>query len=408
MSTVLSKSTRWLSRLTLIQLRRVAFLIGAPTSGTKTLLATQIQRELQDISFIDTRANGKKLQPDLMISTKKLSIISIDMGIRNLAYAHLLADSLMVGQPATRSELPQYSRPTLAGWKRVVISGDPVGTRTPVKRKAKPKWASDMIPTLSSDTEEVMADDHLPKVDKEAFDPATFAKYAYDFIKNIMDTHRPTHVLIERQRFRSGGASAVQEWTIRVGVFEGMLHAVLMTLSEEQELPISVQSIDPARVTRYWVERRDGQRSQRVGSRKDSKKAKIDIVGRSLQVPSAALVDVSANQHDPSVNTVVEAFLARWKPTRYEKKIGSTTDVVKLDDLSDCFLQGIAWLNWQHKRQQALLRGAEAFRDDPIFESFRAKESSSDKDKSLRSEKPKRSTRRTPQSPKSSERKPAS
>jgi cruciform cutting endonuclease 1 len=207
-----------------------------------------------------------------------------------------------------------------------------------------------------------------PEPEKEAFDPSTLANYAYRFIKGILSRHQPTHVLIERQRFRSGGASAVQEWTIRVGVFEGMLHAVLKTLSEELGLQVTVQGVDPGRVTRYWL---DGRAARRVRTVKESKKIKIDIVGESLKSSHKPLVDIDprSNQFDgQDVAQMAELFVARWK----KKKDGSKRDhgakeAFKLDDLSDCLLQGVAWLDWQKKRQHVLQSGLEAFADDPLF-----------------------------------------
>ena len=212
--------------------------------------------------------------------------------------------------------------------------------------------------------------------EKEAFDPPTFAIYAYDFVKRILDAHRPTHVLIERQRFRSGGASAVQEWTIRVGVFEGMLHAALKTLSEERGLPVIVQGVDPGRVTRYWLEGRAAKGKERISSGKESKKAKIDIVGNSLaSAGAAALVDVSSGSDHGShhgVEKMVNAFLARWQ----RKNGNSRSGILKLDDLADCLLQGVAWLNWQSKREEVLHRGLEAFAEDSLFASARLRKSS--------------------------------
>jgi cruciform cutting endonuclease 1 len=208
-----------------------------------------------------------------------------------------------------------------------------------------------------------------PEPEKEAFDPSTLANYAYRFIKGILSRHQPTHVLIERQRFRSGGASAVQEWTIRVGVFEGMLHAVLKTLSEELGLQVTVQGVDPGRVTRYWLEGRAAH-GRRVRTVKESKKIKIDIVGESLKGSRKSLVDIGprSNRFDgQDVAQMAEAFVARWKKKDGRKRDHRTKETFKLDDLSDCLLQGVAWLDWRKKRQHVLQSGLDAFADDPLF-----------------------------------------
>jgi cruciform cutting endonuclease 1 len=369
--------TTWLSKLTLAQLRRVAFAIGAPSSGTKPVLAKQIQRELGASDSTTAQNRPKKSTP---ASPRNLSIISIDMGIRNLAYAHLVSAPVSSGEAKEMLEPSTYERPSLVAWKRVVISGAPNGkvasTKLKKGHKSSDEVAATSLQAANGTTDEILT----PEPEKEAFDPSTFANYAYNFVKSILSAHQPSHVLIEKQRFRSGGASAVQEWTIRVGVFEGMLHAVLKTLSEEYGLRVIVQGVDPGRVTRYWLEGRSAQKSQRIGSAKESKKAKIDIVGESFGSPDGGLVDVSREirQGTPQdVGQVVDAFLARWEKKDRSRKDEGTQDVVKLDDLSDCLLQGVAWLNWQNKRQDVLRRGQEAFADDSAFVAVRSSHSKS-------------------------------
>ena len=357
--------TTWLSKLTLTQLRRVAFAIGAPSSGTKSVLTGQIEKELGAYDATRSRPTSKR----------NLSVVSIDMGIRNLAYAHLVAKAATSGVDSDTAERSPSLRPSLLAWKRVVISGGPNGKGASTERKKEPR-SSDEIETSSlTVTNGTTVASLPPETEKEAFDPSTFANYAYNFIKSVLSAHQPTHVLVERQRFRSGGASAVQEWTIRVGVFEGMLHAVLRTLSAEHDLQIIVQGVDPGRVTRYWLESRAAQEHLHVGSAKESKKAKIAIVGESLDSSDGALVDFDGAGKDQGVGEVVDAFLARWKKKqpqdRGRKDRGTNSDVVKLDDLSDCLLQGVAWLNWQNKRLEMLQHGLKAFEADPLFASVR-------------------------------------
>jgi cruciform cutting endonuclease 1 len=372
------QSTAWLSKLTLPLLRRVAFLIGAPTSGTKPALARQIRQELGACNATPAR---KRPQKSTLAPTGSLSIVSIDMGIRNLAYAHLVAIPATSANARNVAEPPTYLRPNLLAWKRIVISGAPNGVVASTGHQTEHRSSHDVVVAPLQAAEGTLNEGVILEPEKEAFDPPTFATYAYDFVKSILDTHQPTHVLIERQRFRSGGASAVQEWTIRVGVFEGMLHAVLKTLSEERGLPVIVQAVDPGRVTRYWLEGRAAKGKERINSGKESKKAKIDIVGNSLAgagAGAAALVDVSPGSDYGShhgVEKMVDAFLARWQRKNNHSRSGVTKDILKLDDLADCMLQGVAWLNWRSKREEVLHRGLEAFAGDSLFASARLRKS---------------------------------
>ena len=333
------------------------------------MLTKQIQHELGVF-------NAPKAQGGLTVaSTGNLSIVSVDMGIRNLAYAHLVAHPASSGEARNSAEPSTYLRPNLLAWKRVVISGAPDGRVTSKKREKGDQNSADVATTPLQAAKGASGEAQPLGSEKEAFDPSTFANHAYNFIKSLLSAHQPTHVLIERQRFRSGGASAVQEWTIRVGVFEGMLHAVLRTLSEEHGLEVVVHGVDPGRVTRYWLEGGAAPAKERKRSGKESKKAKIDIVGEYLGRSDGALVGVGTGSNQVSrqeVGQVVEAFLARWKKQGRSRKEGGRKDVVKLDDLTDCLLQGVAWLNWQNKRQEVLQRGLEAFAEDPMFASVQS------------------------------------
>jgi len=371
------QSTAWLSKLTLPLLRRVAFLIGAPTSGTKPTLTRQIRQELGAYNATTAR---KRSQRSTLAPTGRLSIVSIDMGIRNLAYAHLVALPATSANAWNVAKSPTYLRPNLLAWKRVVISGAPNGVVASTGYQTEHRNSHDVVVAPLQAAEGTLNEGVILEPEKEAFDPPTFATYAYDFVKRILDAHRPTHVLIERQRFRSGGASTVQEWTIRVGVFEGMLHAVLKTLSKEHGLPVIVQGVDPGRVTRYWLEGRATKGKERISSGKESKKAKIDIVGNSLaSAGAAAFVNVSSGSDHGShhgVEEMVDAYLARWQRKNGNSRSGVAKDILKLDDLADCLLQGVAWLNWQSKREEVLHRGLEAFAEDSQFASARLHKSS--------------------------------
>jgi cruciform cutting endonuclease 1 len=371
------QSTAWLSKLTLPLLRRVAFLIGAPSSGTKPTLTRQIRQELGACNVITAR---KRTQRSTLAPTGSLSIISIDMGIRNLAYAHLVALPATSTNARNDIEPPTYLRPNLLAWKRVVISRAPNGVVASTGHQKERRSSHDVVVAPLQAAGGTLNEGVVLESEKEAFDPSTFAIYAYDFVKSILDAHHPTHVLIERQRFRSGGASAVQEWTIRVGVFEGMLHAVLKTLSEEHDLPVIVEGVDPGRVTRYWLEGGATKGKERISSGKESKKAKIDIVGSSFASGgAAALVDVNSRSdhgHRHGVEKMVDAFLARWQKKNGSPRTGVAKDILKLDDLADCVLQGVAWLNWQNKREEVLRRGLEAFAEDSLFASARQRKSS--------------------------------
>ncbi|RMZ86087.1 hypothetical protein DV737_g100, partial [Chaetothyriales sp. CBS 132003] len=156
-----------------------------------------IEQALQNAAALSATSNGRN---------GGLRIVSIDMGIRNLAYS-----TLQARVPRAFSASPDTIQ--ISAWQRIEVGNASSGAAF-----SHPKEPAASAPTNMA---------------KETFEPYEYAKYAYSFIKGIVDEHNPTHVLIERQRFRSGGGAAVQEWTIRVGVFEAMLYATLRTLAEQ-------------------------------------------------------------------------------------------------------------------------------------------------------------------------------
>ncbi|KAJ9297859.1 hypothetical protein DTO271G3_4080 [Paecilomyces variotii] len=418
----LTSTYQWLGHLKSSQLKSIAQATGIPTAGPKLALALRLQRELPQCEYLPTEltasAGQTSVQKEKMNSEQggDLSILSIDMGIQNLAFAHLL-----VPGPAMRKDCisssdstpPRGPVPTLTVWHRLAVSAFPrsstlglsslslstfplSGSRS--RRQKLP--TEDGTSPLSSDEEENTTTRSAEDDDKMSFTPDLYAKHAYTLITSLLATYNPTHILIERQRFRSGGASAVQEWTLRVGVFEGMLYAVLHTLARERGHSVSVQSVEPSRVARYWygdsetdapqeeegsetTQTKDETRKKKKRmTSKEGKKAKIDLVGKWLSawetgkesisecVPSTSLmkgqkIDVAP---DDNVRRVVNAYLRGWqgkKTTKSRSAVGSDeglekADIGKLDDLADCLLQGVTWLDWHVARGQILRDGADA------------------------------------------------
>lgn len=320
-----SQPLSWLTGLKSVQLQRVARATGIQSSGTNGVLIERIRDTLTPYLLQpteETRNGGVQ-------GSKPISILSIDMGIQNLAFAHLKV-------PHSDQE---RKKPELTAWRRLAMSeissldlnstsGVQALTSTqgikdsPSKQKAKAPTTEDSIAEPIGQKSK----------EKESFCPALYAQNAYILINTLLHTYNPTHILIERQRFRSAGGSAVQEWTIRVGVFEGMLYAVLHTLLQERRSAIQIHGIEPKRVVKYWI---DKERGGEKMSAREVKKAKIEIVGGWLEDGRVGI--------EKNVQGLVGAYLGNL---RKEGK----SEVGKLDDLADCLLQGVTWLEWEEMR----------------------------------------------------------
>ena len=201
---------------------------------------------------------------------------------------------------------------------------------------------------------------------KEAFDPATYSQHAYDLVTTLLFHLKPTHILIERQRFRSMGGSAVQEWTLRVNMFEAMIYAVLRTLSRSGFWEGDVHPIVPSKVANFWIMGKQAALKEGPGSKSaKTKTAKIDLVTQWLE-------DGDRFQLEGAAAQLGDAYLR--KKTRKGKRSSerqktlsgskgspvAQDSVEKLDDLADCLLQGMAWIKWEENRRLIMAKGAEA------------------------------------------------
>ncbi|KAI1006598.1 hypothetical protein K3495_g1617 [Podosphaera aphanis] len=293
------------------ELKIIAFKCGTLTTGTKATLSTRIQEALASLPPRPTRPRR---------------ILSIDVGIRNLAYCVLDA-----GTSRRRA-------PSLHAWKCLAISSAPAAGTSTLDADATPK---------------------------ESFDPATISSMAYTLLREQLLEIRPTHVLIERQRFRTSGKGSnfVFEWTLRVNMFEASLHAVLHTLRREGLWTGEVLSILPQKVSLLWLGEEVEAKGRSSSVKRKNKRKKIDLV-RSWLEHGTTLMTLG----NKKMENIAESYRKKWErtPGRPKKKLPEKTsdiELVKLDDLADSLLQGLAWLNWEENKRLAAEKGIETLLD---------------------------------------------
>jgi cruciform cutting endonuclease 1 len=415
----------YLSSLKATQLKSLARATGIPNSGRKDELRQKISEELLTSIFLCDAGHHdspQKKKEGMGLCGKELSILSIDMGIQNLAFAHLIVrppDHLRgIGDGVEKGLV------TLNAWHRIGVQE--LGCASPASRDAdttEVKLQSLLSPSAfrtfkkpsSEESDDIESDQNLPTDSKPAnknFEPDTLSHNAFFLLSSLLQAYKPTHILIERQRFRSAGQSAVLEWSLRVGVFEGMLHAVLCTMRELSRLSkrhggiggvadhLQVYAISPARIMQFWDEGKsdtsleegddDGGKKAKSQNQRGVKRFKMDVVGDLLSASTTGTSgrenlscwDVAVDIKDkdeqgvPGVKDVVDAYLRRWNPqlsvsqtelksgtsTKKGRKGKSATDdkkayqIDKMDDLADCLLQGLTWLEWQARRAR-IVRG---------------------------------------------------
>lgn len=330
--------------LSLTALRDLAVLCGRNSSGTRAVLRADLEEAMYETAFAG--------------SEKKTRILSIDMGVRNLAYCLLEVSSF----PSLKSP------PKLVAWERLSLIGG-------AEKEANESTAAAAATPPSA------------KLPASAFSPPAMAAVAARLIRERLLPLRPTHILIERQRFRSGGGAAVLEWTVRVNSLEAMLHGIFAY--RQMDVVVSntvetVQAVSPQRASRFLLQGGMGsghakellpQPRTRRTKEKDIKDVKEAFVAGLLRTPKPPVL-----AYDEGVRGMVNAFLVRWdaKQSRgraksktaggkAEKKSKSAVQptvepeltLSKIDDLADCVAQGLIWLEWEGNKTTLRTKGAE-------------------------------------------------
>lgn len=330
MTSIPSSSPLW--KLKNEHLTKLLIAIGGRSSGTKGVLIERLGWECAraklpssslDYGFTSGR-NLEGLKSTRGLTGSKLSdgstglaprkdtirVLSIDMGIKNLAFC---VCDVPVSSAPTRKTLSKGGKKTrgntqsestlelsVVAWKRIAVTG----STTPIGRKKKKVVSGDV------DVEEKEKKTSPAAIEgDDPFSPMQLSKTAYKLVREVLLPYNPDTILIERQRFRSGGGSAVQEWTVRVNMFESMIWAVLTTLKkealaaqteanddgiEEGEGEDSltrpqIWDVSPMRVATFWISKEVQKLAERTnlglgdvkkGRKKVEKREKVDLVQR--------------------------------------------------------------------------------------------------------------------------------
>ncbi|KAI8959434.1 Ydc2-catalyt-domain-containing protein [Daldinia sp. FL1419] len=308
-----------LPKLKATQLKRLASLCGEKVSGNKIHV-------VERLLALDHAQSAKRRGP----KDSRL-ILSIDLGIRNLGFSLMspAAPSKAISPASlTADDLRRPPRVHLHAWqKKELLEPSEDGTEDP-----------------------------------ERFSPASLAIATDRLLRQDLLPLKPTHVLIERQRWRTGGAAAVQQWTVRVNTLEAMLHASLRTLRELGRWDGEVVSVAPNRVTKFWPppptisgDILQTLKGKGAKAQQNSKKYKIAVLESWLAAKRGSEIILPENR---DAADTVKWFRSKSAPGR--KKSGDVEDLLhvvgrqKLDDLTDSLLQGVAWLKWQENTDTLL------------------------------------------------------
>lgn len=307
-----------LKSLKVAQLKELLAAIGSRTTGTKDQLTTRLESDLHRPKLAKL-AQYRNPEPT--------RIVSIDMGIKNLG---LCVADISFAKSDAGAGSGTTARMRVDRWQRLNL----VGANGP-----------------GADAEDADG--------AGGFSPAALSAVAVRLVRDELLPHRPAAVLVERQRWRSGGRAAVAEWTLRVNALEAMLWAVFRALGPGPQAPVDgrdeqrrpgpeLHAVSPARVAAFWL----------PGLRRVEKKAKVDLVRASAARGALGAVEVRFGE---DAADVAQGFGAAGGRARRRDVDGTVTGRRKLDDLADSFLQAGAWAAWEANRRSLLEEGAENF-----------------------------------------------
>ncbi|KAK0732694.1 mitochondrial resolvase Ydc2, partial [Apiosordaria backusii] len=302
-------------KITVAHLQALCSSTGLPQAGSKSVIQQNLRQAAQSVQHIPDNAR----------------ILSIDLGLKNFAF------SLLTPAPSPSKTTPLPVPSDIQTTSQALLP--PINLHT---------WNHlDLTTPLPSQNDTSPSTSPPEPIQ---FTPTSLSSLTYSLISNYLLPLKPTHILIERQRFRTGNASNIFEWTIRVNTLEAMLHACFATLKGVNLFNGTVISISPKTVAGYLFPNpgKTSSEETETGKRKTlnpyqiMKANKVSMLGEWLQ--QGKLIKPKEQGAE-----MAHGFLSAWKAKGTRKKKGEEVlgPGVKLDDLSDSVLQGMVWLQWQ-------------------------------------------------------------
>ncbi len=167
-------------------------------------------------------------------------------------------------------------------------------------------------------------------------------------------------------------------------MFEAMIYAVLNSFKEMGRWKGEVQGVAPGRVSKFWLDGleadgeddgvseirgSEGMGKRRVSKGERSKAAKIGVVEGWLGMKDGE----RGFGLEGGAEEMGRRFLRKRRGGKRvkvgEKVVGregegvGEVEIGKLDDLADCLLQGMAWVQWERNRRLVMEKGMQAFNE---------------------------------------------
>ncbi|KAH7053714.1 mitochondrial resolvase Ydc2, partial [Linnemannia elongata] len=357
--------------------------------------------------------NNHQIDPDVLARIKDRilprSIVSIDIGIRNLAWVELSKDGeilrwavedLLVPSPSSVSSgEPQAGLQVEEGEE----SSEGVGSSSLKKSQRRVRAGSN-----------TKKKQRVKKQPAPAYDPRAVALRVDKVLRTILQGSESVQgIILERQRFRSGGMHTMLDSTFKCGVVEGMIHTWFAFWQHEQkrgqtvgseeeqkekeEACVFIESVPPRAVAVRWGIGASGAKASASSRKKkqallldgtmpdmkenhpvsdvveqeEGESVRIDSIPsaqipksltyRHKKVQSRAIVDnwiYSTPGVEEHIDTIA-ASVTTESPLPAKFRVRCSPEMrewysqeQKRDDLSDCLLQAVAWFEWKGRAVQ--------------------------------------------------------
>lgn len=315
-------------------LKRLALALGAAQGPNKTSIREKILFQAKVLEELRKRKEQHKT----------VSILSIDVGIANFAYARF--------SWSRNQELP-----VLEDWNKLQLN-------------------EKFLPTSHQSL---------------GLHPVETSEVTYrltEFLTSELPV--PDVYTIERQRARSMSSRTILEPILKVNILEQVLFSNLKNKirfdNGSAQLNYMVQSSDPQRMTSYWcsltptrqaLNKNFSQDSEeatlKMSSNRLSKTIKINLVKRMLE---GAL-----RSTDEKMISLTPDWSQRLKSHIFGKKrfklwdcagLGPAAGAKKDDDLADSFLHGLAWMEWlrTYEEVRAIVKRDQGKWDEKVLADF--------------------------------------
>ena len=142
-------------------------------------------------------------------------------------------------------------------------------------------------------------------------------------------------------------------------MLEAVIYGILCALKEEGVWRGEVLGIAPGKVGPFWVrDSQGGEWKKARTAKKKNKGLKIDLVRGWLG--DGQMIGLGNEE----VKAMAKRYMEKWDRTPGGRRLEAKGEEMgKLDDLADCLLQGMAWIEWQENKKIALQHGVEALLD---------------------------------------------